>query len=165
MPAFPTFRPGQPVRGAAGSSFPGLTEAWFICMDRPESTIPRGIGCTILRRHVFRVAWKNFPAGSVVGEPSTMMTPDLEPVPGREEPEREALDLLRGEVLRAHMLLIERKGPRAPSAWTQVPESWYLDLDAAIPAANAERTRLFGVLLWGQPDGEEIVPRICGQSA
>ena len=115
-PLIGVFRPGQPVRGTQ-ADMPGLTAAWFVCMDAPETTLPRGIGCTILRRYVFRTdRTPGFPAGTVFGELNAFMLPYLESIPGREEPEREALDLLRAEVLRAHAVLVKHKGARPPSA-------------------------------------------------
>lgn len=151
------FRPGQPVRGTE-RDMPGITEAWFVCMDRPESTIPRGIGCVILRRFVLTRGTDRYPPGTVVGELNAIVTPYLEPVPGREEPEREALELLRLEVLRVHALLVEKLGPRPPNAWEHIPDEWYGRLDLAVPAAYQELQRMTGAMWWGMPEGTTSAP-------
>ena len=133
-------------------------------MDSPETTRPMGIGCIALRRVALSRDCAGIPAGTAVADLMSTVVPYLEPIPGRELPEHEPLELLRNEILRAYACLVARKGPRPPSAWTQMPEAWFLHLDVSIPAANAERVRLFGAALWGLPEGEEIVPQLstCG---
>lgn len=131
------FRPGQPI--ISPEALPGIRKAWFIDMDRPESTIPRGIGIVFLHARD-RTVYSG-------------LLPDFVAVEGQTEPEREVVDWYLQELARI-LPLVREKARRSVEPPTTEALTPLLDLtlpvEVLVPYLEHERTRLWA--FWSDPD-------------